>query len=127
MFGRLNNGWSHMVVYGFAYPMLLLTLIAPLCAVMLGMGKREKREGDRRFPNPLYQMIWLLTFCGWVSVLAPLPFTVWYYIIGEGTRSLNQSVVMCHVFRTTMEAIPHTIDTMMTLFSVLLAAARWVQ
>ena len=49
MFGRLNNGWSHMVVYGFAYPMLLLTLIAPLCAVMLGMGKREKREGDRRF------------------------------------------------------------------------------
>ncbi|KAK6026761.1 hypothetical protein OSTOST_07255 [Ostertagia ostertagi] len=118
MFGRLNNGWSHMVVYGFAYPMLLLTLIAPLCAVMLGMGKREKREGDRRYPNPLYQMIWLLAFCGWVSVLAPLPFTVWYYIIGEGTRSLNQSVVMCHVFRTTMEAIPHTIDTMMTLFSV---------
>ncbi|PIO62055.1 hypothetical protein TELCIR_16403, partial [Teladorsagia circumcincta] len=49
MFGRLNNGWSHMVVYGFAYPMLLLTLIAPLCAVMLGMGKREKREGDRRY------------------------------------------------------------------------------
>ncbi|PAV66470.1 hypothetical protein WR25_22508 [Diploscapter pachys] len=37
MFGRLNNGWPHMVVYGFAYPMLLLTLIAPLCAVMLGM------------------------------------------------------------------------------------------
>ncbi|VDO38660.1 unnamed protein product [Haemonchus placei] len=126
MFGRLNNGWSHMVVYGFAYPMLLLTLIAPLCAVMLGMGKREKREGDRRYPNPLYQMIWLLSFCGWVSVLAPLPFTVWYYIIGEGTRSLNQSVVMCHVFRTTMEAIPHTIDTMMTLFSVLLAAARFL-
>ncbi|WKY07490.1 hypothetical protein Q1695_007168 [Nippostrongylus brasiliensis] len=126
MFGRLNNGWSHMVVYGFAYPMLLLTLIAPLCAVMLGMGKREKREGDRRYPNPLYQMIWLLAFCGWVSVLAPLPFTVWYYIIGEGTRSLNQSVVMCHVFRTTMEAIPHTIDTMMTLFSVLLAAARFL-
>ncbi|KAK6751012.1 hypothetical protein RB195_002779 [Necator americanus] len=126
MFGRLNNGWSHMIVYGFAYPMLLLTLIAPLCAVMLGMGKREKREGDRRFPNPLYQMIWLLSFCGWVSVLAPLPFTVWYYIIGEGTRSLNQSVVMCHVFRTTMEAIPHTVDTMMTLFSVLLAAARFL-
>ncbi|KAL6737154.1 hypothetical protein Aduo_010823 [Ancylostoma duodenale] len=126
MFGRLNNGWSHMIVYGFAYPMLLLTMIAPLCAVMLGMGKREKREGDRRFPNPLYQMIWLLSFCGWVSVLAPLPFTVWYYIIGEGTRSLNQSVVMCHVFRTTMEAIPHTVDTMMTLFSVLLAAARFL-
>ncbi|KIH56059.1 hypothetical protein ANCDUO_13764, partial [Ancylostoma duodenale] len=115
-----------MIVYGFAYPMLLLTMIAPLCAVMLGMGKREKREGDRRFPNPLYQMIWLLSFCGWVSVLAPLPFTVWYYIIGEGTRSLNQSVVMCHVFRTTMEAIPHTVDTMMTLFSVLLAAARFL-
>lgn len=49
MFGRLNNGWSHMIVYGFAYPMLMLTMIAPLCAVMLGMGKREKREGDRRF------------------------------------------------------------------------------
>uniref|UniRef100_A0A1I7XKA6 G_PROTEIN_RECEP_F1_2 domain-containing protein n=1 Tax=Heterorhabditis bacteriophora TaxID=37862 RepID=A0A1I7XKA6_HETBA len=127
MFGRLNNGWSHMVVYGFAYPMLLLTLIAPLCAVILGMGKREKREGDRRYPNPLYQMIWLLALCGWVSVLAPLPFTMWYYIIGEGTRSirsLNQSAVMCHLFRTTMEAIPHTVDTMMTLFSVLLAAAR---
>uniref|UniRef100_A0A8R1HLX5 Uncharacterized protein n=1 Tax=Caenorhabditis japonica TaxID=281687 RepID=A0A8R1HLX5_CAEJA len=86
MFGRLNNGWSHMAVYGFAYPMLLLMLVAPLCAVMLGMGKREKREGDRRFPNPLYQMIWLLTFCGWLSVLSPLPFTVWYYFVGEGTR-----------------------------------------
>ena len=49
MFGRLNNGWSHMAVYGFAYPMILLMLVAPLCAVMLGMGKREKREGDRRF------------------------------------------------------------------------------
>uniref|UniRef100_A0A915EKS8 Uncharacterized protein n=1 Tax=Ditylenchus dipsaci TaxID=166011 RepID=A0A915EKS8_9BILA len=48
MFGRLNNGWSHMAVYGFAYPMLV-------CAVMLGMGKREKREGDSRFPNPLYK------------------------------------------------------------------------
>ena len=81
-------------------------------------------------------MIWLLAFCGWISVLAPMPFTVWYYIIGDGTRfafymnlyvifrSLNQSVVMCHLFRTTMEAVPHTMDTMMTLFSVLLAAAR---
>ncbi|CAO4373990.1 unnamed protein product [Caenorhabditis nigoni] len=126
MFGRLNNGWSHMAVYGFAYPMILLMLVAPLCAVMLGMGKREKREGDRRFPNPLYQMIWLLTFCGWLSVLSPLPFTVWYYFVGEGTRSLNQSIVMCHLFRTSMETIPHMTDTMMTLFSVLLAAARFL-
>ncbi|CAJ0932619.1 unnamed protein product, partial [Mesorhabditis belari] len=126
MFGRLNNGWSHMFVYALAYPVLLFCLIAPLCAVMLGMGKREKREGDRRYPNPLYQMIWLLTFCGWASVLAPLPFTVWYYIIGEGTRSMNQSVVMCHLFRTTMETIPHTMDTMMTLFSVMLAGARFL-
>lgn len=81
MFGRLNNGWSHVAVYGFAYPMLVLTLITPLSAVMLGMGKRERREGDGRY-NPLYQMIWLLCFCGWISLLAPLPFTVWYYIIG---------------------------------------------
>uniref|UniRef100_A0A1I7UD01 Col_cuticle_N domain-containing protein n=1 Tax=Caenorhabditis tropicalis TaxID=1561998 RepID=A0A1I7UD01_9PELO len=44
MFGRLNNGWSHMAVYGFAYPMILLMLVAPLCAVMLGMGKREKEK-----------------------------------------------------------------------------------
>ncbi|CAI4223882.1 unnamed protein product [Auanema sp. JU1783] len=126
MFGRLNNGWSHMVVYGFVYPMLLLTLIAPLCAVMLGMGKREKRDGDRRYPNPLHQMIWLLATCGWISVLSPMPFTVWYYIIGDGTRSLNQSVAMCHLFRTSMETIPHTADTMMTLFGVLLAAARFL-
>ncbi|TMS38486.1 hypothetical protein L596_005205 [Steinernema carpocapsae] len=126
MFGRLNDGWSHMAIYGFVYPMLVLTLMAPLSAVMLGMGKREKKEGDRRFPNPLYQMIWMLCFCGWISLLAPLPFTVWYYIIGEGTRSMNQSVVMCHLFRTSMEALPHTIDTMMTLFSVLLAAARFL-
>ena len=41
------------MVYGFAYPMLLLTLIAPLCAVVLGMGKREKREGDRRYVSIL--------------------------------------------------------------------------
>lgn len=33
--------------------MLLLTLIAPLCAVVLGMGKREKREGDRRYVSIL--------------------------------------------------------------------------
>ena len=76
-------------------------------------------------PNPLYQMIWLLCFCGWISLLAPLPFTVWYYIIGDGLRSMNQSIVLCHVFRTTMEVFPHTTDTMMTLFSVLLAAARY--
>ncbi|KAI1732900.1 hypothetical protein Ddc_01799 [Ditylenchus destructor] len=100
MFGRLNNGWTHMAVYGFAYPMLVLTLIAPLSAVMLGMGKREKREGDQRYPNPLYQMIWFLCFCGWISLLAPLPFTVWYYIIGDGIRSMNQSVIMCHMFRS---------------------------
>lgn len=24
MFGRLNNEWSHVAVYGFAYPMLVL-------------------------------------------------------------------------------------------------------
>ena len=30
------------------------------------------------------------------------------------------------MFRTTMEAVPHTMDTMMTLFSVLLAAARFL-
>jgi hypothetical protein len=42
-----------MVIYGFAYPMLVLTLIAPLSAVVLGMGKREKREGDRRFVSSL--------------------------------------------------------------------------
>ncbi|KAJ1346175.1 hypothetical protein KIN20_000895 [Parelaphostrongylus tenuis] len=49
MFGRLNNGWSHVVVYGFTYPILVISLIAPLCAVMVGMRKREKREGDRRY------------------------------------------------------------------------------
>lgn len=26
MFGRLNNGWSHMAVYGFAYPLLVLVI-----------------------------------------------------------------------------------------------------
>lgn len=71
-------------------------------------------------------MIWLLCFCGWISLLAPLPFSVWYYVTGNGIRNLNQSLVMCHLFRTTMEAVPHTMDTMMTLFSVLLAAARQV-
>ncbi|VDN44729.1 unnamed protein product [Gongylonema pulchrum] len=49
MFGRLNDSWSHMVVYGFVYPILVIIMIAPLCAVLLGMGKREKREGDRRY------------------------------------------------------------------------------
>uniref|UniRef100_A0A0K0DFW8 Transmembrane protein n=1 Tax=Angiostrongylus cantonensis TaxID=6313 RepID=A0A0K0DFW8_ANGCA len=49
MFGRLNNSWSHVAVYGFVYPILMISLIAPLCAVMLGMRKREKREGDRRY------------------------------------------------------------------------------
>ncbi|GMT25039.1 hypothetical protein PFISCL1PPCAC_16336, partial [Pristionchus fissidentatus] len=126
MFGRLNDAWSHMIVYAFVYPCLLLSLIAPLAAVLLGMAKREKREGDSRYPNPLYQMIWLLAGCGWISVIAPLPFTLWYYILGEGTRSMNQSVVMCHLYRTTMEAIPHSTDSMMTLFSVLLACARFV-
>ncbi|KAI6218708.1 hypothetical protein M3Y99_01692500 [Aphelenchoides fujianensis] len=126
MFGRVNNTWSHMIVFGFLYPMLVLIMVAPLSAVMLGMGKREKREGDRRFPNPLYTIIWLLASCAWVSVLSPLPFTVWYYVTGNGIRSLNQSIVMCHMFRTTMQAIPHTCDTMMTCFSVLLAAARFL-
>ncbi|KAI6187136.1 hypothetical protein M3Y98_00209500 [Aphelenchoides besseyi] len=126
MFGRVNNNWSHMVVFGFLYPLLVLIMVAPLSAVMLGMGKREKREGDRRFPNPLYQMIWLLCFCGWISLLSPLPFSIWYYVTGNGLRSLNQSIVMCHLFRTSMEAVPHTIDTMMTCFSVLLAAARFL-
>uniref|UniRef100_A0A0R3RXV1 G_PROTEIN_RECEP_F1_2 domain-containing protein n=1 Tax=Elaeophora elaphi TaxID=1147741 RepID=A0A0R3RXV1_9BILA len=126
MFSRLNDSWSHVVVYGFVYPLIVVIMIAPLCAILLGMGKREKREGDRRFPNPLYQMIWLLSFCGWVSLLSPLPFSIWYYIIGDGIRSFNQSVVMCHMFQTTMEALPHTIDTMMTLFSILLAGGRFL-
>ncbi|KAK0399923.1 hypothetical protein QR680_003275 [Steinernema hermaphroditum] len=42
MFGRINDGWSHMAVYGFVYPMLVLTLMAPLSAVMLGMGKHTE-------------------------------------------------------------------------------------
>lgn len=49
MFGTLNDSWSHIVIYGFIYPMIVVTLIAPLCAVLLGMGKREKREGEQRF------------------------------------------------------------------------------
>ncbi|VBB35121.1 unnamed protein product, partial [Acanthocheilonema viteae] len=126
MFSRLNDSWSHIVVYGFVYPLVVAIMIAPLCAILLGMGKREKREGDRRFPNPLYQMIWLLSFCGWISLLSPLPFSIWYYIIGDGIKSFNQSVVMCHMFQTTMEALPHTIDTMMTLFSILLASGRFL-
>lgn len=69
-------------------------------------------------------MIWLLCFCGWISLLSPLPFTVWYYIIGDGFRNMNQTIAICHIFRTSMEALPHTIDTMMTLFSVSLAVAR---
>ncbi|VDM30111.1 unnamed protein product [Toxocara canis] len=80
-------------------------------------------------------MIWLLSFCGWVSLLSPLPFSVWYYIVGDGTRYLilspirtkfNQSIVLCHIFRTTMEAVPNTVDTMMTLFSVLLGGGRFL-
>ncbi|VDK51883.1 unnamed protein product [Anisakis simplex] len=162
MFGRINSSWSHVVVYGFIYPLLVITMMAPLCAILLGMGKREKREGDRRYdaqrcapfilmlcaetlqgcidagletqfrrftslqPNPLYQMIWLLSFCGWISLLAPLPFSTWYYIVGDGARSFNQSLVMCHMFRTTMEAIPNTVDTMMTLFSVVLGGGRFL-
>ena len=58
---------------------------------MLGMSKREKREGESRYvsvylnklltliyfqPNPLYQLISLLCFCAWMSLLAPLPFSV---------------------------------------------------
>uniref|UniRef100_A0A915AA59 G-protein coupled receptors family 1 profile domain-containing protein n=1 Tax=Parascaris univalens TaxID=6257 RepID=A0A915AA59_PARUN len=77
-------------------------------------------------PNPLYQMIWLLSFCGWVSLLSPLPFSIWYYIIGDGTRSFNQSIAMCHIFRTTMEAVPNTVDTMITLFNVLLGGGRFL-
>uniref|UniRef100_A0A914H1Z0 G protein-coupled receptor n=1 Tax=Globodera rostochiensis TaxID=31243 RepID=A0A914H1Z0_GLORO len=126
MFGRINNAWPHVAVYGFVYPMLVLVMIAPLSAVMLGMSKREKREGDRRFPNPLYQLISLLCFCAWVSLLSPLPFTVWYYVLGDGLRHLNQSVPMCHLYRTSMEVIPHTMDTLVTLFSVLLAVARFL-
>ncbi|KAI6175874.1 hypothetical protein M3Y97_00737400 [Aphelenchoides bicaudatus] len=140
MFGRINNNWSHFFVYGFCYPMLVLTMVAPLSAVMLGMGKRERREGslknslnsntdiqgDRRFPNPLYQMIWLLSFCGWVSLLSPLPFTIWYYVTGNGLRSLNQSSILCQLYRTSMEAIPHTTDTLCTLFNILLAIARFL-
>uniref|UniRef100_A0A0N4ZCB5 G_PROTEIN_RECEP_F1_2 domain-containing protein n=1 Tax=Parastrongyloides trichosuri TaxID=131310 RepID=A0A0N4ZCB5_PARTI len=126
MFGELNNSWSHLVIYGFVYPMLVVTMIAPLSAVMLGMGKREKKEGDKRFPNPLYQMIWLLSFCGWVSLLAPLPFSLWYYIVGDGIRSPNQSLLMCHLYRYTLQSIPHAIDTMMILFSILLTAARFL-
>lgn len=49
MFSRLNDSWSHVVVYGFVYPLIVSIMIAPLCAVLLGMGKRERREGDRRF------------------------------------------------------------------------------
>uniref|UniRef100_A0AC35U786 G_PROTEIN_RECEP_F1_2 domain-containing protein n=1 Tax=Rhabditophanes sp. KR3021 TaxID=114890 RepID=A0AC35U786_9BILA len=126
MFGELNNAWSHLVIYGFVYPMLVVTMIAPLSAVMLGMGKREKKEGDRRFPNPLYQMIWLLSFCGWISLLAPLPFTLWYYIIGDGIRSPSQSIYMCHLYRYTMQSIPHAVDSMMILFSMLLTGARFL-
>lgn len=48
MFGRLNDEWSHMVAYGLAYPMIVIILTAPLCAVLIGMGKREKREAERR-------------------------------------------------------------------------------
>uniref|UniRef100_A0A0N5AJ37 G_PROTEIN_RECEP_F1_2 domain-containing protein n=1 Tax=Syphacia muris TaxID=451379 RepID=A0A0N5AJ37_9BILA len=126
MFGRLNDDWSHMFVYGFAYPMIVIILTAPLCTVLIGMGKREKREADRRFPNPLYQMIWLLSFCGWISLLSPLPFSIWYYIVGNGTRSFNQSIIMCHIFRPTMEVIPNTVDMLMTLYTVVLAGGRFL-
>ncbi|VDD91474.1 unnamed protein product [Enterobius vermicularis] len=127
MFGRLNDEWSHMVAYGLAYPMIVIILTAPLCAVLIGMGKREKREAERRrFPNPLYQMIWLLSCCGWISLLSPLPFSIWYYIIGDGYRNFNQSIVMCHIFRTTMEVIPNTVDMMITLYAVVLAGGRFL-
>ncbi|CAK5049100.1 unnamed protein product [Meloidogyne enterolobii] len=158
MFGRLNNGWTHVAIYGFVYPMLVLVMIAPLSAVMLGMSKREKREGESRYvsvylnkvltviyfqPNPLYQLISLLCFCAWMSLLAPLPFSCWYYVLGDGLRHMNQSVAMCHLFRNTMEVIkiiiniqnkflnkikviPHTTDTLITLCSVILAGARFL-
>ncbi|CAK5016083.1 unnamed protein product [Meloidogyne enterolobii] len=126
MFGRLNNGWTHVAIYGFVYPMLVLVMIAPLSAVMLGMSKREKREGESRYPNPLYQLISLLCFCAWMSLLAPLPFSCWYYVLGDGLRHMNQSIAMCHLFRNTMEVIPHTTDTLITLCSVILAGARFL-
>lgn len=126
MFNRINNGWTHVAIYGFVYPMLVLLMIAPLSAVMLGMSKREKREGESRFPNPLYQLISLLCFCAWISLLSPLPFSIWYYVLGDGLRHMNQSVAMCHLFRTSMEVIPHTMDSLVTLFSVLLAVARFL-
>lgn len=46
-----------MIVYGFCYPMIVLTMVAPLSAVMLGMGKRERREGDRRFIHFIIYLI----------------------------------------------------------------------
>ena len=69
---------------------MLLFRVAPLSAVVLGMGKREKREGDRRYPNPLYQIIWLLSVCGWISLLSPLPFSIWYYITGHGLNNVSK-------------------------------------
>lgn len=54
-------------------------------------------------PNPLYQLISLLCFCAWISLLSPLPFSIWYYVLGDGLRHMNQSVAMCHLFRTSME------------------------
>uniref|UniRef100_A0A1I8BX86 G_PROTEIN_RECEP_F1_2 domain-containing protein n=1 Tax=Meloidogyne hapla TaxID=6305 RepID=A0A1I8BX86_MELHA len=111
MFGRLNNGWTHVAIYGFVYPMLVLVMIAPLSAV---------------WPNPLYQLISLLCFCAWMSLLAPLPFSCWYYVLGDGLRHMNQSIAMCHLFRNTMEVIPHTTDTLITLCSVILAGARFL-
>lgn len=90
------------------------------------MSKREKREGESRYPNPLYQLISLLCFCAWMSLLAPLPFSCWYYVLGDGLRHMNQSIAMCHLFRNTMEVIPHTTDTLITLCSVILAGARFL-
>ncbi|KAF7640099.1 hypothetical protein Mgra_00000545 [Meloidogyne graminicola] len=119
MFGRLNNGWTHVAIYGFVYPMLVLVMIAPLINV------RNVKEKSR-YRNPLYQLISLLCFCAWISLLVPLPFSVWYYVLGDGLRHMNQSLVMCHLFRTSMEVIPHTTDTLITLFSVILAGARFL-
>lgn len=49
-----------MIVYGFVYPMLVLCLVAPLSAVVLGMSKREKREAGKNLLN---------LFCGIVTFL----------------------------------------------------------
>jgi len=67
MFGRLNNGWTHVAIYGltkkilkiylkffsFVYPMLVLVMIAPLSAVwVFNLKKQRYAVGSSYKINP---------------------------------------------------------------------------